>query len=228
MLIIGERYEHLLKDSPHLSSESIQWMPDNPLLEPRLAGHVDLSILKAGTQDLIVSSGLDSSFVNSLTNGSCSVQVVDAAGNKYPEDAGLCICHTGKYTLYNPKTANRIARNRLNGIPIAVTQGYTKCSVCVVSDDAIITSDRIIAMRADKAGMRVLHIQHGFIELEGFDYGFIGGATFKLNDETIAFTGRIDHHPDFVRIMHFLDAQAVRPVFLTTRKIFDIGGAITL
>lgn len=205
MLIIGERYNHLLKDSPHLSFESIRWMPDNPLLEPRLAGHVDLSILKAGAQDLIVSSGLDSSFVNSLTNGDYSVLVLDAAGNNYPEDAGLCICHTGKYTLYNPKTANRIARKRLNGILIAVTQGYTKCSVC-----------------------RVLHIQHGFIELDGFDYGFIGGATFKLNDETLAFTGRIDHHPDSVRIMQFLETQGVRPVFLTPRKIFDIGSAITL
>lgn len=228
MLIIGERYTHLLKNSPYLSSETVVWMPDNPLLDPRLAGHADLNILKTGTKDLMVSSCLASTFVTHLTNVEISVHLVNVAGKQYPEDAGLCICQTGKYILYNPKTASETALKHLNGVSIAVTQGYTKCSVCVVSEDAIITSDRIIAIRAENAGLNVLHIHPGFIKLDGFDYGFIGGSTFMLNKETLAFTGHFDHHPDSDRIMQFLKAQGVRPVFLTKRKIFDIGGAILL
>ena len=76
--------------------------------------------------------------------------------------------------------------------------------------------------------MDVLRIRPGYIELIGYDYGFIGGAAFLINDHTLAFTGALDRHPDKDRILDFLAQHGVQPVFLTEVPIFDIGGAVAL
>ena len=40
--------------------------------------------------------------------------------------------------------------------------------------------------------MDSLLINDGIVNMSGFDYGFIGGATFKLNSHQIALTGMIE------------------------------------
>ncbi|MCD8117342.1 MAG: hypothetical protein LUE21_09570 [Oscillospiraceae bacterium] len=76
--------------------------------------------------------------------------------------------------------------------------------------------------------MDVLEITPGYIELSGYQYGFIGGASFRLDAHTIAFTGTLDRHPDKMRILSFLAKHSVKPVFLTDRPLFDVGGAVLL
>ena len=76
--------------------------------------------------------------------------------------------------------------------------------------------------------MDVLQIRPGHIALEGYDYGFIGGASFLLDSNTLAFTGHLDVHPDRDRILDFLRQHGVSAVFLTESPVFDIGGAVRL
>ena len=73
-----------------------------------------------------------------------------------------------------------------------------------------------------------LDIAPGHIALEGFPYGFIGGAAFKISDDTMAFTGTLDEHPDGERIVGYLAEYGLGSVFLTDKPIFDIGGAVAL
>lgn len=226
-LAIGARYRCKLETTLQHHNVKVIWLPDNTDVDERLSGHADLSVFCA-ENTVIAANEAYPCIVNSLTfDGSifrCSAKQCPA----YPKDASLCVCHTGKYMIYNPRTADPIILERIHGIPIETNQGYTKCSVCVVSDDAIITSDDAIASRANKSGMDVLKIKPGHIELAGFDYGFIGGAAFLIGKNKLAFTGVLSAHPDEERILAFLNKYGLEPVFLTNDSIFDIGGAVAL
>ncbi|MGM9614461.1 MAG: DUF6873 family GME fold protein [Oscillospiraceae bacterium] len=228
MLIVGERYRDKLQNGLQTYKQSVFWLPDNPDMDPRLAGHADLSVLKVDEHTLAVAEGVHPYIVNVLTKRGYTVIKSSRQGKKYPQDAGLCVCRTGQYVIYNPKTVDPVVLPLLGGKRIEVSQGYTKCSVCTVSDEAIITADRVIADKAKLAGLDVLQIEPGHIALDGFDYGFIGGAVCRLDQNTLAFTGTLESHPNGEQILRFLQKHAIQAVFLTGEPIFDIGGAISV
>ena len=91
-----------------------------------------------------------------------------------------------KYTA--PELLGKV--EELGLIRVNVSQGYAKCSTCVVGEDAIITYDRGIAKAADAAGMDVLVIEPGHVDLPGYDTGFIGGASGLVTD----LRTHADHH----------------------------------
>ena len=227
-LAIGERYRSRLGFWLEKLGVSVFWLPDNPDIDPRLAGHADLSVCRPNDHTVAAAPSVYPLFVNLLTNKTCSVVRSHPQGADYPMDAGLCICNTGRYSIFNSRTVDPAVLPYLSGTRIDVSQGYTNCSVCVVSDNAIITADDVIAYRASIAGMDVLQIAPGQITLEGYADGFIGGASFLLDEHTMAFTGDLDAHTDKYRILRFLDSRGVKPVFLTKHPIFDIGGAVSL
>lgn len=225
--VIGLRYrERLFEPLNRLGAEVI-WMPDNPDVDPRLAGHADLSAFSA-ENTVVAAKGLYPNIVNRLTFGVDILEAEKTQESLYPNDALLCACYTGKYLICNPKTIDSSILKCVRGELIPVNQGYTKCSVCVVAKDAIITSDCAIASKGRQAGMDVLLVEPGHIKLDGFNYGFIGGATFLINEKLLAFTGILTAHPDKDRILTFLKKHHLEPVFLTDDPIFDIGGAVAL
>ncbi|MDP4152272.1 MAG: hypothetical protein Q8865_02365 [Bacillota bacterium] len=109
---------------------------------------------------------------------------------------------------------------------ISVKQGYSKCSICVVDENSIITEDLSIHEAAMRNGIASLLITKGYVSIDGYDYGFIGGATGKLSENLLAFTGKIDSHPDKDKILNFIDARNIKPLFLTDKDIFDVGSII--
>lgn len=234
-LLIGERYREKLSESLAEQGIEVFWLPDNPAVDVRLAGHADLSVFAAGSQAVVAESLFStgtveygSHIVNYLTKKEYTVKPSKPQGIAYPSDAGLCLCDTGKYLIYNPRTADPAATAISGSSPVAVSQGYTKCSTCVLNEQSIITSDASVSRASKSVGMDVLQIRPGYIGLDGFDYGFIGGAAFLLNKDMIAFTGKLDGHPDEKRILRFLEKHGLEPVYLTNDPIFDIGGAISV
>lgn len=110
---------------------------------------------------------------------------------------------------------------------INANQGYTKCSTCIVNENAIITSDKSI-YKSCRNEMDVLLIRQGYIELSGTDYGFIGGSSFKYNRNTVVFTGNIELHPDYESIKSFAQNHNAELLSLTENKIIDIGSIIPI
>ena len=223
-ILIGERYRDKLAQS--LAAQGIEpfWLPDDPALDPRLAAHADLCAFRAG-DTVFAAEEVYPHIVNFLTNRGYSVRAVPGQGNTYPADVPLCICATGAYTIYNEATAYSPAVAAAGGVPVHVRQGYTKCATLIVNEESIVTADASVSRAAKSAGMNVLDIAPGHIILDGYDTGFIGGASFKI-DDTVYFTGTLREHPDEERIIGFLRERGKRPVFLTEEPIFDIGGAI--
>jgi len=101
--------------------------------------------------------------------------------------------------------------------------------VCKVSENAIITADKSIAYESDKHGIDVLLINPGNIILDGFEYGFIGGATFLIN-KALYFTGSIDAFPENEKkkMLEFISSHNVEIRFLSDNPVFDIGSAIII
>ena len=111
---------------------------------------------------------------------------------------------------------------------IPVRQGYAKCSTAVVSEHAIITADSGIANAASLAGLDVLKLQPGYIHLDGYAYGFIGGTCGKLSASTIAFAGSVNRHPQAAEILKFLEQHQVQAISLYEGPLQDIGGILPL
>ena len=110
----------------------------------------------------------------------------------------------------------------------SVRQGYSKCSVVTVTEQAIITADPSIAQCAMQEGLDVLRISPGYIALEGFSYGFLGGCVGRLAPDLMAFTGEIDRHPDGESIRAFLRNYGIFSVALQKGELQDIGGILPL
>lgn len=204
-------------------------MPDNLLFDPRLAGHTDLSFIRRDGQ-IIASKGQKSEFVKILANRGYAVSFTEKSeGVTYPTDAGLCALDTGMYLICNPKTVDpAVLRLFSDRILVPVSQGYTRCAAAVVNEHSIITADAGVSRAAKRAGLDVLDIAAGSVALDGFPEGFIGGASFSLDKNTLAFIGSLDEHPDNARILTFLQQKHVRPLFLAKGSLIDIGGAVAL
>ena len=100
--------------------------------------------------------------------------------------------------------------------------------MAVVSDNAIITSDPGLYSLCLKNQIDVLRISPGYIELEGYDYGFIGGCCSLLAPDILAFSGAVEKHPDYQNIRSFCLNRHVFPVSLSGETLYDIGGMIQL
>ena len=232
-IIIGEKYRNLLENALFENNLEPIWMPDNPYIDPRLAGHADLSVNKFNENGVILSKYLQNSELFERLNalGYDCVITENAESKEYPYDAGLNVCQIGTNLIYNSKTICELLNNRLEAIisnRIDCRQGYTKCAVCIADENSIITADRVIADKAKDAGMDVLLINDGIVDLDGFDYGFIGGATFKLSKFKMAFTGTIESSSEKNAVEKFLSERGIEAVYLTQNKLFDIGSAILI
>lgn len=150
----------------------------------------------------------------------CSKPISEA----YPSDALYNACYTGKYLIHNLNyTAQEIldfCKDR--NIPlIHINQGYARCSILPVNPEAVITADKKSADVIRKSGLDVLLIQNGFINLEGFKYGFLGGCCGIYNN-IIYFAGNLNKHPDNEKILSFLEKYGKKAEFLS-EELIDIG-----
>lgn len=233
-VLIGEKYANLLVKPLEKLGITPLFVPDNPFVDSRLSGHTDLSCFHARGERVWLAPYLrDTPFVSLLEKLGAKLSFADIVQDKsYPHDAQLNIAPVGSAVIYNPKVSYLPAVDFLTSecgfSAVEVRQGYAKCSVLTVDEHSIITPDAGIARKAKSAGLDVLEIAPGGVALDGFEYGFLGGAGFKLSSTRLAFTGVLDYHPDKARIFSFLAARGIEPVYLTNKPVFDIGSVIPL
>lgn len=226
--IIGKKYSDIIKGPISKYCKTIIEMPDNPLTDSRLSGHIDLTMLKTGPDEVMLPCNLKGSEIESILNysGIRTIYTDKEQGSIYPDDVPVNVCVSNDFIIYNPDTADEkikeIFRDRMQ---IKVKQGYTGCSVCNVGKNSIITSDSGIHYSASKAGINSLLIKPGYIDLNGYDYGFIGGASFLINGK-LFFTGTLKEHPSWKEIELFIEKMNISYENLTDKRAFDIGGAL--
>ncbi len=152
------------------------------------------------------------------------------AGERYPENILLNFLNLnnklyGKLSAIDPSLKEYCIQNNIEMINL--NQGYCRCSTLVIADNAVITADSSIEKALKNSGVDVLKISHGNIILDGYDYGFIGGASGKLNDNTVTFFGNIKKHPDYNLICNFCSKYNVNiEIICKNLPLTDIGGIV--
>lgn len=227
-ILIGERYRPLLEKSLEFQGFEPIWLPDNPLLEPRLSGHADLSTIKLGSK-MVVSRHIfeNKLLVKRITNR--GMELICCAREQscaYPKDVNLCACAAGEYLIHNFSHTDEAVMTNSGHIKINVKQGYANCMILALGN-RIITADKGIATKAAEYGINVLKIESGNIKLEGYDEGFIGGASFVCGNR-VYFTGDIYGHPSSDDILTFISTAGFEICCLSDLDLFDIGSAVVL
>ena len=150
-------------------------------------------------------------------------------GPEYPRDCAYNAACTGKFFIHNFSITDPAllqAAKDMGMTLIDVNQGYTKCNVAIIDETSIITSDRGIAAACeDYPELTVLLIEPGYIRLDGFDTGFIGGASGKAGNEFI-FNGNLAKHPDFAQIVDFVESHGLTPKWFPEYQLTDIGSIL--
>lgn len=204
-------------------------IPCSPYLPNPVNSHADLQILHFGRNNIFCQ--FEHLFIGELNNIFNFELIDEVPGNKYPQDVRLNGTVIGDKFICNKRT---ISRNVLefaeqNGFTVINTnQGYSKCSVCVIDENAIITDDESVFSAAGKFLNDALLISKGSIGLKGYNYGFIGGCCGKISKDVLAVNGLIESHSDYKKIIDFLDKHSVRCLELTNKPLEDIGGILPL
>ena len=154
------------------------------------------------------------------------------AGKKYPENILLNFLFLNN-TLYGKLSAidkNLLDYCKENSIrTVNINQGYARCSTLVINNNTVITSDLSIEKALKNDGVEVLLISSGNIVLDGYNYGFIGGAGGKIDENTVAFFGNIQNHPDYLLIEEFCKKHNVTiKVICKDMSLTDIGGIVEI
>ncbi len=216
----------------HMSSltERVVRIKSNPDLPPAVSAHADMQMLMLD-DTLVITRELYDSIKETLPDNIIIAFAENNHTNKYPGDVNLNALYIRNCLLANSayldQTVKLICKRK--GIElINVKQGYAKCSTLNVGD-AIITADCTIAEAAERCGIDALLISSGNIDLPGYDYGFIGGASFYDHDtHTVCFFGSLNYHPDCYRIIEFCERHNTKVISCSTSPLIDLGGVVAI
>ena len=203
-------------------------MPPYHRLQEGVSSHPDMLIFPYGNK-YVTSREYDSiaknvfNKINSL--GYTPILTYEVPEENYPFDVLFNALTLGNKIFCSEKALSKKVKEIAieSGLEIInVRQGYTKCSVCKISENAIITADGGIAETAKKYGVDVLEISEGHVQLDGYNTGFIGGAS-GMFDDAIYFCGDVMSHPDGEKIAKFCQKHNKRCICLSNEPLFDVG-----
>lgn len=195
-----------------------------------VGSHPDLFFLPVNDK-IFLASNADSSVPYKLINSGFELVYVEDITEGYPTETKLNIALVGQYAVCCRANVPKTVIEYLVSSGFTVIdqkQGYSRCGICVVDSESIITSDKGI-YNATKDKINTLLINPGGVLLNGFDYGFIGGASVKLSEKVLGFFGRIEDHADYEYIRDFCSGRGVEVLSLVDdTPLRDIGGAVLL
>lgn len=197
-----------------------------------IQGHPDILLHPVTSQNIVVAPNVYEKMKIPLEDLGCNViKGSTILKRNYPDNIAYNIARVSNFAIHNLNYTDRRTLELLEKREIQwihVKQGYSKCATCIVNDHAIITSDRGIAKAVEKHGIEALIISPGYIDLPGVDYGFIGGISGLMGKNKLAFSGYLQHHCDYAKILRFLKRHNVVPIFLSQDKPVDIGSIVPL
>lgn len=227
-MLLSPQYLEILSDLISLGIELVL-TEDCADVQPSVSFHADILCHHLGDENILIypySYGLKESLLRLNMNVSLAQAPLSP---QYPNDIRLNAARVGNRLICNKKyTDSTILSSVTYENIIDVPQGYAKCSVLAVDENSIITADRLIAQAFNKHGGTALLINEGSVRLDGYAYGFIGGAAAKLSSNTIYFTGKLAKHRDKDKIKDFLKERKIDIIEGSYDSLVDIGSMLPL
>lgn len=218
----NEKIISVLKSYGYICIPTIK---SNNVSEP-IACHADVLYLKTNNNVLYVSKCQYNNY-----------QLLQKIGYKinnielnvgYKTESKLNMVITNNLIMCNPKTCTDIDNFKSNKQIIYVKQGYTKCSTIIINDNCFITEDESIYKSLINSNYKCLLIDKAYVRLDGYEYGFIGGASAVLNKELLLFFGDISKHPQYNLIKEFCVNNNINIDYIEDMQLTDIGGIVEL
>ncbi len=227
-LIIGSRNTEEIAELKELGIDTVCIEGSNQL-DSEIRSHADILCFNTGKGELLVSAEL-SEF--NLTSDNFRVTAIrKSVKSPYPEDVLLNCAFIGDKIICNKKYVSDeiIAFAETNKLTVIHTnQGYSKCSLCVINKNAVITDDSGLYSLLKNYQIDVLKIESGQVYLSNKHSGFIGGASGLLSNKLIYFSGDICSHKNYEDIKCFLDNYSINIYCNKSRQLRDFGGIIQL
>ena len=205
-------------------------LPPHPNLPAPVGSHPDLLLFFTESLCFTVKSyqKIAEPILNEILQKTNRTVVLcdEELGETYPNDILLDAAEIGGQLICHPDFTSKKVLTRFVDHVIPVRQGYAKCACVPVSDRALITADPSIAKAAKSAGLSVLMIEPGRVDLPGYDTGLIGGAASyspqsDLNE--IYFCGDLGLHPCGEEIQRFCQHHGKNAVSLGDFPLIDVG-----
>ncbi len=193
------------------------------------ASHADMSFCHVGGDMLFAARDLSDATKTAVKLE--SPRLIYTKKTVTAEDPLLNVCIVGSTVFANVRRTDPGLLDLLCSRDYSVchvNQRYARCSVAVVSERAIITSDESVISKAKELDFDVLRISQGHIFLKGYPYGFIGGCCGLLGPDILAFSGNISLHPDYDNIRSFALDHHVHILSLTDGPLCDVGGILPI
>ena len=201
----------------------------NPHIDSSIESHADISALHLGGNKIIIDKSQKMLFEKLSALGMDVYTTEKSIEGDYPCDIALNFAVFGEAAVGNFKYADKNLVEQLkNKKLIGVNQGYSKCSMLVINETAIITDDESIHKKMVSYGIESLLVSKGDIVLEGHTYGFIGGASFKISADTVVFFGDATAHRNYPDIKLFAEKYGCKVISTDDGCLRDIGGVVTL
>lgn len=208
---------------------SIVTLPPFSALDVRVASHPDMLILPLGNRLFVHKDYYtEARTVIDKIIAQTSLSLIlndDVVGAEYPRDISLNLVVSGNYILGRcDSIAKAVAAHAksMNIQLVNTNQGYAKCSALVLGDKALITADPTIAHAGRSISLDVLRVSEGHITLDGYDHGFIGGAS-GVYGNAVFFCGDVLSHPDGNVIVDFCRAHGFDVLSLSDEPLCDMG-----
>lgn len=233
-VLLGEQAGENIHGALRERGITILSVPADDRLDPPVRCHADMLVHPLGGREVVVprTSGKPDGFIRRLEERGFEIVRADGClSREYPADIRLDAARVGSFLFCVPRATDPVILRycRSHGIEIVpVKQGYAKCSVCVVDETSIITSDPSIAQAGARIGLSVCSVRKGAVRLDGYEYGFIGGCSGKLGPDTLVFTGDLHTHPDGNAILEFLRMHGIQALSLCSGPLVDVGGILPL
>ena len=231
LALLGESAPQIIADALRALGFSVRALPCDSRLARPVRSHADMLMLPVGKVVFTSSEYLSvaEDIFKALENHGYEIVACDVEiRSDYPHDVAFdALVLKSAIIARLDSLPDEVKTHAANmGISLLDSkQGYAKCSAVRVSESAVITADKNIARAAEAADADTLLISAApeAIRLDGYDYGFIGGASGVLED-TVYFTGDISSHPDAERITEFCKAHEKKIISLSSEPLNDVGG----
>lgn len=224
--------------SPDISRDSIRYLNnmninvifscENNNVLRSLRYHADMQISFVEPGKAVCAPECYQYYKSALMNCDCEIMAGDTILScNYPGDIAYNIIVAEKTAIHNfrytdPKILNFISSKKC----VNVSQGYTACTLCMINENAFITSDRGIKRTLVGLGADVLLIDDSQIRLKGFEHGFFGGASVMLSENILAVNGNVMNLSDGCAVCNFCAGYGVDVISLSDEYVTDVGSII--
>lgn len=202
---------------------------------PEISSHVDIFTTKIGDTLVVEKSQFEDLTFMLKKSEYNIVRGKEQIEMHYPDDIKYNVAIIGKYAVHNFKYTDKKVLKLLQegGYElIDVEQGYTNCSIAVIDDTSVITTDKKIAERLRANNLSVLLLdytpdiklldEHGrYSSMQGF----IGGAIGKVDNNIIIF-GDLEKIDKDGQIRKFITDRHLTIVEFNGLDVIDYGGIL--